>query len=88
MVWSRHSNGTQARVDGDAALLLLGVVVGLGGALVDAAELVLGAGVVEQVLGGGGLAGVDVGDDAEVADVGQVESMSSFAIGAPLVKSN
>ena len=55
-------------VDGDAALLLFRVVVGLGRALVDAAELVLGAGVVEQVLGGRGLAGVDVGDDAEVAD--------------------
>ena len=36
--------------------LLFGVVVGLGGALIDAAELVLGPGVVEQVLGGGGLA--------------------------------
>src|SRR5262249_39788480 len=54
-------------VDGDAAFLLLGVVVGLGGALIDAAEAVLGAGVEEQVLGGGGLARVDVGDDADVA---------------------
>ena len=59
-------------VDGDAAFLLLGVVVGLGGALIDAAELVLGPGVVEQVLGGGRLAGVDVGDDADVADLAQV----------------
>ncbi len=59
-------------VDGDAALLLFGVVVGLGGALIDAAELVLGPGVVEQVLGGRRLAGVDVRDDADVADLGQV----------------
>ena len=43
-------------VDGDAAFLLLGVVVGFGGPFVHAAELVLGPGVVEQVLGGRGLA--------------------------------
>ena len=76
MVQSRHLNGMQARVDGDAAFLLLGVVVGLGGALIDAAELVLGPGVVEQVLGGRRLAGVDVGDDAEVADLRQVVDWS------------
>src|SRR5262249_47716133 len=57
---------------GDAALLLLRVVVGLGVALVDGAELVLGAGVEQQVLRRRGLAGVDVGDDAQVADLAEV----------------
>jgi WD40 repeat protein len=56
-------------VNGDAAFLLLGVVVGFRGALVHAAELVLGPGVVEQVFGGGRLAGVDVRNDPEVADL-------------------
>ncbi len=36
----------------------------------DLAELVGLAGVVEDALGHGGLAGVDVGHDADVADVG------------------
>src|SRR5205085_1836900 len=54
--------GDARAVDGNAAVLLLGVVVGVGGAGVDLAQAVLGAGVVEDVFGGGGLAGVDVGD--------------------------
>src|SRR5207253_1141197 len=59
-------------IDGDAAFLLLLVVVGLSGAGVDGAQAVRGGGVIEDVLGGRGLAGVDVGNDAEVADLGQV----------------
>ena len=50
------------------------IVVGLGGALVHGAEAVRGAGVVEDVLGGRRLAGVDVGDDAEVANLAQVDA--------------
>ena len=56
------------RVDRDAALLLLGIEVGDGGPLVDVAHLVAGFGVVQHPLGDGGLAGVDVGNDADVAD--------------------
>src|SRR5262249_24498363 len=56
-------------VDGDALGLLEGVEVGGGVALVHVADLVLGPAVVEQALGGRGLAGVDVGDDADVAEV-------------------
>ena len=73
MVQSRQCERDAGAVDGDAAFLLFLVVVGLGGALVDAAELVLGAGVEEHVFGGGGLAGVDVRNDAEVADLAQVD---------------
>ena len=40
--------------------------VGLGGAGVDAADMVDRAGGVEEALGEGGLTGVDVGEDAEV----------------------
>mmetsp|Transcript_16906 Transcript_16906/g.45368 ORF Transcript_16906/g.45368 Transcript_16906/m.45368 type:complete len:533 (+) Transcript_16906:948-2546(+) len=58
--------------DGDAALLLLGHIVHGGGAVVDLADFVGLAGVVEDTLGGGGLAGVDVGHDANVAVVLQV----------------
>src|SRR5208283_326043 len=61
-------------VDRDAAFLLLGIVIGLGGARVDVTELVLGAGVVQNVVGGRGFAGVDVRNDAEVADLAQVET--------------
>ena len=68
MVQSRQRERDAGAVDGDAALLLLLVAVGVGVALVDGAELVLGAGVVEQVFGGRGLARVDVRDDAEVAE--------------------
>ena len=56
------------RVDGDAALLFFLVVVGLGRALVDPAELVLFPGIIEQVFRGRGLARVDVGDDPDVAN--------------------
>ena len=53
--------------DGDAALLLLVHPVHGGGAVVDFTDLVVLAGVVEDALGGGGLAGVDMGHDADVA---------------------
>ena len=55
--------------DGDAALLLLLHPVHGGGALVHLADLVGLAGVVEDALGRGGLAGVDVRHDADVAVV-------------------
>jgi hypothetical protein len=55
-------------VDGDATFLFFGIVVGLGGAFVHPAELVLGPGVVGKVLGGRGFARIDVRDDADVAD--------------------
>jgi len=45
--------GDAGAVDGDAAILLLGVVVRIGSALIDAAQLVLGAGVIEDVLSSG-----------------------------------
>ena len=64
--------GDGGGVDRDAALLLLDVEVGDGGAVVDVAHLVDRAAVVEHALGGGGLAGVDVRGDADIADFGQV----------------
>ena len=61
--------GDAGRVDGDAPLLLLGVEIGDRGALIDLADAVGEAAVEEHPLGDGGLAGVDVGDDADVAEV-------------------
>src|SRR5204862_230183 len=55
-------------VDRDALLLLQRIEVGGGVALVDVAGLVLGAAEVEDALGRGGLARVDVRDDADVAN--------------------
>ena len=55
--------------DRDAALLLLLHPVHGGGALMDFADLVGLSGVVEDPLGRRGLAGIDVGHDAEVAVV-------------------
>ena len=64
--------GRRGGRDRDAALLLLLHPVHDGGALVDLADLVGDAGVEEDPLGRGGLAGVDVRHDADVADLGQV----------------
>ena len=52
--------------DRDAALLLLLHPVHGRGAVMDFADLVGLAGVVEHALGGRGLAGIDVGHDAEI----------------------
>jgi hypothetical protein len=60
--------GDSGRGNGDAALALLLHPVGGGLALVHLADLVLGAGVVEHALRRGGLARVDVRDDAEVTN--------------------
>ena len=63
--------------DGDPAVTLLGVEVGDGRAVMDFAALVGGSGDIQDPFGDGGLAGVDVGEDAQVADAAQraVESM-------------
>ena len=53
--------------DGDAALLLLHHPVHDGGALMDLADLVADARVVEDALRRRGLAGINVGHDADVA---------------------
>ena len=52
--------------DRDAAFALEVERVGLGGAGVDAADVIDGAGGVEESLGEGGLTGVDVGEDSEI----------------------
>ena len=59
--------GGGGRRDGDAALLLLDHVVHHRGTFVHLTDLVGLAGVVEDALGGGGLARVDVRHDADVA---------------------
>ena len=59
--------GGRGRGDRDAALLLLLHPVHDGSALVDLAHLVGATGVVEDALGRGGLPGIDVGHDADVA---------------------
>ena len=46
-----------------------GIEVGDGGAVVDVAHAVRRAGVEQNALGGRRLARIDVGDDADVADV-------------------
>ena len=60
------------RGDGDASLLLLLHPVHGRGAVVDLADLVGLAGVVEDPLGRRGLARVDVGHDPDVPGVGEV----------------
>ena len=52
--------------DRDAAFALELERVGLGGAGVDAADVIDGAGGEEESLGEGGLTGVDVGEDSEI----------------------
>src|SRR5439155_7275544 len=60
-------DGDRGAVDGDALGLFEGVEVGGGVALIDIAGLVLGSAEVQDPLRGRGLAGVHVGDDADVA---------------------
>ncbi len=67
--------------DGDAAVAFLRVEVGDGGAVVHLAPLVGGARRIQDPLGDGGLAGVDVGEDAEVADGGEVGEVGAHGPG-------
>ena len=61
--------GHAGRIDGDAALLLFGVEVGDGGAFVDVAQAVRKAAVKQHPFGDGGLSGVDMGNDADIAKI-------------------
>ena len=56
------------RVNRDAALLLFGVGIGFGRAFVDLAHAMLGPREKQHPLGDSRLAGVDMGDDADVPD--------------------
>ena len=67
--------------DGDAALLLLDHPVHGGGAFVDLTDLVVLAGVIEDPLGRGGLARVDVGHDPDVAGPGERELSNRACVG-------
>ena len=58
--------------DGDTPLLLLLHPVGGRGTVVGLTDLVVHTGVEEDPLGGGRLAGIDVGHDADVANLVQV----------------
>src|SRR5207248_236099 len=53
--------------DGDPALLFLDHPVHGGGPLMDFPDLIVDAGIIEDALGGRGLAGIDVGHDADIA---------------------
>jgi hypothetical protein len=64
--------GRRRRRDGDATFLLLRHPVHRGGTIVHLTDLVRDARVIQDALGGGGLAGVDVSHDADVADLVQV----------------
>src|SRR6202012_3936023 len=59
--------GRRGRRDGDAALLLLLHEVHGGGAVMDFADLMGLAGIIENALGRGGLAGVDMRGNADIA---------------------
>src|SRR5665213_227632 len=59
-------------VDRDPALLLFGIEVHGGGALMHLAHFVDLAGVIEDSLGDGGLARINVGGDADIPNLAQV----------------
>src|SRR5262249_8296484 len=67
-------------VDRDAALALFLVVVGFGRPLIDAPQAMRSAREVEDVLGRRGLAGVDVRNDADVAELAQIGLGSGHGI--------
>ena len=64
-------------LDGDATFLLLRHEVHGGGAVVGLADLVVLTGVEQNTLGSGGLAGIDVSHDADIADVVEVRNLFS-----------
>jgi hypothetical protein len=66
----RHGQVVQAS-DGDAALLLLGHEVHGGRAVMHLPHAMNLSGIIQDALGQGGLSGIDVGDDPDVADQGQ-----------------
>ena len=68
--------------DRDATLLLLLHPVHRGGAVVDLTDLVGTTGVVEDALGGGGLTGVNVRHDPDVAGLGEGGSLLSHGSGS------
>ena len=59
--------GDAGGVNGDAALLFFLVKVSLGRSLIDHSNAVSGSAAVEHSLGDGRLAGIDMGDDADVS---------------------
>src|SRR5262249_61832163 len=71
------------RGDGDAALLLLDHPVHGGGPLVHLPDLVGDARVEEDALRGGGLPGIDVGHDADVAGALEWDQAGHDVAGAP-----
>ena len=77
---SRPEAARGGGLDGDAALLLFFHGVHDGGAFMHFAHLVDLAGVIENPLGDGGLARVDVGGDADIADFGQVACHDDFPL--------
>ena len=88
MRWSFQKQVVAADGDGDAALALLVHPVHRGRAFVDLADLVDAAGVKQDALGRCRLAGVDMGDDADIAgslerDMCRAIELSSSAISAP-----
>jgi len=60
------------RLDGNALLPFQFHPIGLGGALIDATKAVDGPGIIEHMLGGGRLAGINMGDHANVAELGEI----------------
>lgn len=57
--------------DRDPTIAFLRVEVGDGRAVVDLTALVSGAGEIQNPFGDGGLAGIDMGEDADIAQAGQ-----------------
>ena len=74
--------GRRGRRDGDAALLFLLHPVHGGSAFVNFTDLVVHAGVKQDALGGGGLTGVNVSRDTNIAIAlnGVLRAMRSLQI--------
>ena len=70
--------------DGDTTLLLLRHPVHRGGTVVGLADLVVDAGIVEDTLGGGRLAGVDMGHNADISGIFQRDFSCHISVSPPL----
>jgi hypothetical protein len=67
MVFPVKRNG--GGLDRDASFLFFGIVIGGGCTLIDTSDFVNEVGVKEHPFGNGRFSRIDMGDDADVADV-------------------
>lgn len=66
---TRPKSGDTSRLDGNPPLSFLGHTVGGGATIVNTTYFVNFAGIIKNSFGGGGFASINMGNDANIADL-------------------